>query len=306
MSTSGAEARDHWHLDDYRRTLVARDRSPETVRAYLGDVAAFAKFVAEVAINSPEAVDRRALRRYLAFLSDKGEKRSSVVRRVASLRGYFAWLTGNGVIADDPTAGLSAPRTGQVLPELVVRHQLDELLDADWGEDPWALRDRACCEVLYGAGLRVSELCGLDLDDVSFGEGLLHVVGKGRRERIVPVHDTAIIAVAAWRDRGRPAVLTDLTPSGCLFVNRRGRRMTPRDVRRMLDVRVDLGHVHPHALRHTYATHLLEGGADLRVVQELLGHESLTTTQIYTHVSKSQLQKVHRRSHPRSGGRASE
>jgi len=306
MSTLGAELERRWHLDGYRLSLIARDRSPETLRAYVGDVAAFAVFAADTGVQSPEAVDRRLLREYLAHVSNKGDKRSSITRRVASLRGFFAWLAAAGTIAEDPAAGLSAPKSGHVLPELVVRQQLDELLDADWGNDPWALRDRACCEVLYGAGLRVSELCGLDLDDVAVRDGLLSVLGKGRRERIVPLHATAVAAVTAWRDLGRPLVVNELTAPGAVFVNRRGRRMTPRDVRRMLDVRVGLGHIHPHALRHTYATHLLEGGADLRVVQELLGHESLTTTQIYTHVSKSQLQKVHRTTHPRGGGRASD
>jgi site-specific recombinase XerD len=192
-----------------------------------------------------------------------------------------------------------------VLPDIVVRRQLDELLDAEWGDDPWALRDRAMCEVLYGAGLRVSELCGLDIDDVRWRDGVLHVLGKGRKERVVPLHETAMAALVRWRDDARPALVRDVTPPGALFVNRRGRRASARDVQRMLDRRVELGHVHPHALRHTFATHLLEGGADLRVVQELLGHESLTTTQIYTHVSKARLQKVHRQTHPRAGGGAS-
>jgi integrase/recombinase XerC len=222
-----------------------------------------------------------------------------VARRTATLRGYFTFLTRRGLIATNPAAGLSAPKPHKKLPELVIREQLDELLDADWGDDPLALRDRAICELLYGAGIRVSELCSLDLDDLDDAAGVIHVVGKGSKERIVPLHATAFASLTSWRTSGRAALVTPESPGAAVFFNRRGKRLTPRDVRRVLTSRVGKGHIHPHALRHTYATHLLEGGADLRVVQELLGHESLTTTQIYTHVSKSRLQNVHRATHPR-------
>jgi integrase/recombinase XerC len=180
-----------------------------------------------------------------------------------------------------------------------VREQLDTLLDEDWGEDAWATLDRAVCEVLYGAGLRVSELCDLNVASVDFRQGLLRVMGKGRKERIVPLHRRGLEAVQLWIDDAREDVMRNDSEPAALFFNRRGNRLGPRDVRRILDNRIARGHIHPHALRHTYATHLLEGGADLRVVQELLGHESLTTTQIYTHVSKSRLQKVHHDTHPR-------
>jgi integrase/recombinase XerC len=153
--------------------------------------------------------------------------------------------------------------------------------------------------VLYGAGLRVSELCDLDLSSVDFSSRLVRVLGKGRKERMVPLHRKGLEAVKLWIDDARDDVLREDSPREALFLNRRARRLGPRDVRRILEHRVEHGHVHPHALRHTYATHLVEGGADLRVVQELLGHESLTTTQIYTHVSKSRLQKVHHDTHPR-------
>jgi site-specific recombinase XerD len=153
--------------------------------------------------------------------------------------------------------------------------------------------------VLYGAGLRVSELCGLTLEAIDFSQGLLRVVGKGNKERIVPLHDTAMAALRRWRDEGRAATMTPTSPVSACFFNRRGTVLGPRDVQRLLDKRLGVGHIHPHALRHTFATHLLEGGADLRQVQELLGHESLTTTQLYTHVSKSHLQAIHRSTHPR-------
>ena len=238
------------------------------------------------------------MREYLASMNTNGDERTSISRRRASLRRYFAWMQQRGYVDADPTARMSAPRPASHLPEIVGRAQLDALLDEDWGDDPWARRDRAVCEILYGAGLRVSELCGLDLASLDEHQGVLRVLGKGRKERIVPLHRAGWASIEKWRSR-RAQVASPDSPPDALFLNRRGVRLGVRDVRRILDRRLALGHIHPHALRHTYATHLLEGGADLRVVQELLGHESLTTTQLYTHVSKSRLQKIHRDTHPR-------
>lgn len=279
-------------------SLRARDRSPATLRAYRGDLERFISWSAERALTGPSRITRRTLRDYLATMNREGDERTSIARRRASLRAYFAWALERGLIDEDPAARVSAPRPNSRLPEIVGREQLGALLDADWGDDPWARRDRAVCEILYGAGLRVSEVCGLDLDGLDERGGLLRVLGKGRKERLVPLHGAGWRAVRAWRAR-RVEVMGPDSPASALFFNRRGARLGPRDVRRILDRRLALGHVHPHALRHTYATHLLEGGADLRVVQELLGHESLTTTQLYTHVSKSRLQNIHRDTHPR-------
>jgi integrase/recombinase XerC len=276
------------------------DRSSQTQRAYSSDLAAFVSWCQDERITTVHDVRRRDVREYLAHLMQRGDQRSSTVRRLAALHTYFNWLVDENVLDANPAATVSAPKALQQLPELVVREQLDELLDAEWGDDPLARRDRAICEVLYGAGVRVSELCGLDLDDVNWRQGALRVLGKGRKERLVPLHDKGLDAIKLWRDAGRSELMNEATASAALFLNRRGNRVSARDVRRILDVRLGEGHIHPHQLRHTYATHLLEGGADLRVVQELLGHESLTTTQIYTHVSKSRLQKVHHQSHPRA------
>ena len=288
-----------WARTEYETHLRSANRSPETVRAYMADLDAFISWASERGLDDPAVVTRRDARDFVAFLVRRGDERTSVARRTATLRGYFTFLTRRGLVPTNPAAGLSAPKPHKKLPELVIREQLDELLDADWGEDPIALRDRAICELLYGAGIRVSELCSLDLDDLDDEAGVIHVVGKGSKERIVPLHATAFASLASWRASGRAAFITPASPGAAVFFNRRGKRLTPRDVRRILTTRVGKGHIHPHALRHTYATHLLEGGADLRVVQELLGHESLTTTQIYTHVSKSRLQNVHRATHPR-------
>jgi site-specific recombinase XerD len=288
-----------WHLKDYSVTLRATDRAEATQTAYLGDVEAFIAWAGDREVDTPREVTMRVLRDYLAFMTERGDERTSIIRRRASLRGYFAWMVQRGHLEESPAARLSAPRPNHRLPKIVVREQLDALLDDDWGDDAWATLDRAVCEVLYGAGLRVSELCGLDVASIDFRQGLLRVLGKGRKERIVPLHRRGLDAVALWIEDARADVMHGDSPSDALFFNRRGNRLGPRDVRRILDNRIARGHVHPHALRHTYATHLLEGGADLRVVQELLGHESLTTTQIYTHVSKSRLQKVHHDTHPR-------
>jgi integrase/recombinase XerC len=288
-----------WHLRDYAVTLRATDRAEATQAAYLSDLDAFIEWAAERDLHRPRDVTMRALRDYLAFMTERGDERTSIIRRRASLRGYFTWMVRRGHLAESPAARLSAPRPNHRLPKIVVREQLDTLLDEDWGDDTWATLDRAVCEVLYGAGLRVSELCGLNVESVDFRQGLVRVLGKGRKERIVPLHRRGLEAVQLWIADAREEVMRANSPPEALFFNRRGNRLGPRDVRRILDNRVVRGHVHPHALRHTYATHLLEGGADLRVVQELLGHESLTTTQIYTHVSKSRLQKVHHDTHPR-------
>ena len=279
--------------------LRAADRSPATVRAYGGDVARFIEWCAARGVAGPTAVAPRELRSYLVTLTERGDARSSIGRRRASLRAYFAWLNERGRLATDPARRLMAPRPSSRLPTVVVREQLESLLDDDWGDDRWALLDRAVCEVLYGSGLRVSELCGLDRSSLDWSRRLLRVMGKGRKERLVPLHDRGFEAVRAWLAAGWSEVATVASPLEAVFLNRRGRRIGPRDVRRIIDRRVDSGHVYPHALRHTFATHLLEGGADLREVQVLLGHESLTTTQLYTHVSKSRLQKVHHQTHPR-------
>ncbi len=295
----GERATSRWRLENYGDTLRAADLSPATQRAYLSDARGFVSWAEERSTNDPTAITKKDLRDYLVYMTNRGDERSSVLRRRASLRSYFSWLVERGHLDTNPAARLLAPHASHHLPKIVVREQLDNLLDDDWGEDEWAVLDRAVCEVLYGAGLRVSELCGLDLASVDFSSGLVRVLGKGRKERIVPLHRKGLEAVKLWIDDAREDVLREDSPREALFLNRRARRLGPRDVRRILEHRVEHGHVHPHALRHTYATHLVEGGADLRVVQELLGHESLTTTQIYTHVSKSRLQKVHHDTHPR-------
>ena len=291
-----------WAVDDFERSLT--DVAPSTVLAYRRDVNDFVTWATRARLEGPQQVTRLLLRRYLAFLGSRKYARRTVARKVAALRRYFEWLRRKGVISADPTVRLSAPAGPSRLPRVLGPADLDALLDhppARTGDDPPAvrLRDAAVLELLYGSGLRVAELCGLRLADIDLGRRLVTVWGKGSKQRQVPISQPAAEAVAAWSAQGRDWLRLPHSPSDALFLNRRGNRLGPRDVRRLLDRRA-ASPTHPHALRHSFATHLLDGGADLRVVQELLGHASLQTTQVYTHVSKEHLRAVYETTHPRA------
>ena len=298
MAKPPAPAKPAFDVEGFERHLAGR--SEATRRAYRTDLLAAIEWLGRLDVVDPREVTRVQLRRYLASLQTRGRSRATIARHAASLRAYFSWLESSGVLATDPTARLTATVSGSRLPSLVGREELERLLDgAVDPHDALAVRDRAVCELLYAAGLRVAELCGLDVDDVDVASGLVTVTGKGDKQRRIPIHDVCAASVAIWRDGPRASLMRPDSPPGALFFNRRGRRLGPRDVHRLLSARSDAP-LHPPALRHTFATHLLEGGADLRVVQELLGHATLTTTQVYTHVSKDRLQRVHRSTHPRA------
>jgi integrase/recombinase XerC len=291
-----------WRLPGFESSLT--DVSPATVTAYVTDVQDFVRWAERAELAGPEAVTRLVLRRYLAYLTTLRRARRTVARKVSALRRYFRWLRHTGVIGIDPSLRLSAPAGESRLPKVLGRGELDVLLDAPPAkvdDDPAAirLRDDAVVELLYGSGLRVAELCGLRPSDIDLGRRLVTVWGKGSKQRQVPMNGPSVDALAGWLQRGRPAMVGDASPPDAVFLNRRGHRLTPRDVRRILDHRA-MSPTHPHALRHTFATHLLDGGADLRVVQELLGHASLQTTQVYTHVSKERLLRVFETTHPRA------
>jgi site-specific recombinase XerD len=270
-------------------------RSPATRRAYVSDLGAFAEWMSRSGVDSPSGVDRMHLRRYLASLGTRRLARATIARKAAALRCYFSWSLRQGHIGSDPARSLRAPAGGGRLPRVLSGGEVATLLDTP-AETPLEQRDVAVLELLYAAGLRVSELCGLDRGDIDLRGRTVTVLGKGSKQRRVPVHDTAVAALRAWLHDGRDHM--DGPPEAA-FVNQRGARLGPRDVRRILDRRA-AAPTHPHALRHTYATHLLDGGADLRVVQELLGHSSLATTQVYTHVSKERLRAVYDGTHPRA------
>ena len=293
------------HLEQVRRL------SPATVRAYRSDLA-----VLQVACGGGDAeladVDLEALRDWLWQAVQRGDSRATIARRTAAVRGFFAWATEAELIDADPSLRLVSPKRGKTLPKVATVRTLDEVLgamaQAAAEGDPAALRDHAVVELLYGAAVRVSELCGLDIGDLDADRRTVRVLGKGAKERVVPFGLPALRAVEAYLVRGRPVLAaradeTRAAAASALFLGARGGRLGPRAVYDLVSRRLGpvLGaQVGPHALRHSAATHLLDGGADLRAVQEILGHASLGTTQIYTHVSSERLTATYRLAHPRA------
>jgi site-specific recombinase XerD len=288
----------HWCVDGFVASLTRC--APNTVAAYRRDLVGFVTWAHGVSIDDPAGVDRIVLRRYVASLTTHDYAKRSVARKVSSLRRYFAYLRREAVIATDPSTALRAPSGDGRLPRVLDQGDLAVLLDGPSPDDEprWRrLRDDAVLEVLYGSGVRVGELCGLDVDAVDLASGALSVWGKGSKQRRVPLSGPAAAAIRAWM-----ALRHEVVPAeagAALFGNERGHRLTPRDVRRIVDRRAPRP-THPHALRHTFATHLLDGGADLRAVQELLGHADVATTQRYTHVSNHRLREAYAEAHPRA------
>jgi len=303
-----------WDVEGFVDSLGSR--SDHTKRAYEHDVREFVAWAERGGCPDPAATDRRALRRYLGYLSTRGFARRSVARKAAAVRAYLRYLYRHGMMAVDSGRTLRAPKGEARLPRVPRRAEAVAMLDdaqaavsaalPGEGDDPiagaLARRDVAVLELLYGAGLRVSECCGMSIADCDVRRRLVTVLGKGAKVRRVPVGEPACAAVAEYIARGRPVLVTAESPSDTMFLNRRGRALTPRDARRILDAHPlpDGRTLHPHALRHAYATHLLEGGADLRAVQELLGHTDLATTQIYTHLTRDRLRAVYEATHPRA------
>jgi len=291
-----------WEIEAFRRSVGGL--SPASVQAYSSDTERFAEWAARGGADGPGDVDRLLLRRYLAFLATRRYSRATTARTAASLRSYFQWCAKRGLIDTDPSTRLSAPSPDSRLPRILGHAELEELLEPAGGPGSRSTpevdrRDDAVLELLYGSGLRVAELCALDVADLDLDRRVVTVTGKGSKQRQVLIHDRCAEALGAWSGGPRSAMAREGSPSGALFYNRRGNRLGPRDVRRLLDRRSPVP-THPHALRHSFATHLLDGGADLRVVQELLGHASLQTTQVYTHVSKERLLTVYSGTHPRA------
>nr|WP_296767555.1 tyrosine recombinase XerC [Rhodococcus sp. (in: high G+C Gram-positive bacteria)] len=297
------------HLDDYSEHLtLGRARSGNTVRAYVKDAQSLLLHLEATAENRGlDGLDLRVLRSWLAQQARTGAARTSMARRTSSARTFTAWLAHTNRISGDPALRLASPKARRALPAVLKQSQAAEALA--WAEvgaeemDPVALRDRTIVELLYATGIRVGELCGLDIDDVDTDRRVVRVTGKGDKQRSAPYGGPAAGALAAWLGHGRPSLVSERT-DGALLLGRRGGRLDPRQARtavhEVLDSVPGAPDMGPHGLRHSAATHLLEGGADLRIVQELLGHSSLATTQIYTHVSVDRLRAVHDRAHPRA------
>jgi integrase/recombinase XerC len=297
-----------WDVEGFIGSLTGA--SPHTRTAYESDLRQFVTWAERGGAAAPEAVDHLVLRRYLAYLTTRGMARTTIARKAAALRAFFGWLRRRGVVAVDPTRNLRAPKGDRRLPKVPKAAEVATLLDeatippedGDKLALAVALRDGAILEILYGAGLRISELCGLGPSDVDLRGGLVTVLGKRSKIRRVPLGEVAIAAIRTYLASGRTILTGPASPADALFLNRRGRRLTPRDARRILERRLlaDGRAISPHTLRHAYATHLLEGGADLRAVQELLGHADVATTQLYTHLTKDRLRAVYDATHPRA------
>ena len=288
---------DTWRIQQFGVSLTAA--SPHTVSAYLSDVNLFIEWVGRQSIVTPDVVTKDVVRQYIGFLTTMKMAKRTTGRKLAALRRYFGWLARNQQISVDPTIGVRTPSDTGRLPKVLTNEQLGALLHTDDTDQPdWKIaRDTAVIELLYGSGLRVSELCSLDVDSINVKQLAVSVMGKGGKERRVPVGEPSLVALKQWVAL-RSEVVTNAS-TVALFVNSRGTRLGTRDVRRIIDAR-SLAPTHPHALRHTYATHLLDNGADLRAVQELLGHADVATTQRYTHVSKERLKSAYGTSHPRA------
>jgi integrase/recombinase XerC len=292
-------------VDGFERHLAhERGTAAHTVRAYVGDVVGLLDHAARMGRTTPDGVDLTVLRSWLARLRTTGAARTTLARRAAAARVLTAWWHRDGLAATDSGALLASPKPQRPLPEVLsaaeVRAVLDQVAD---DPTPVGLRDRCLLELLYATGVRVSELCGLDVDDVDWTRHVVRVMGKGSKERAVPFGQPAGAALEGYLRDGRPTLVTH-DSAGALLLGVRGGRLDPRTARKVVHRRLsavpDLADLGPHGLRHTVATHLLEGGADLRSVQELLGHATLSTTQIYTHVSVERLRSTYRRAHPRA------
>jgi integrase/recombinase XerC len=293
------------HLERFVTYLIAaRNASPYTVKNYRNDIGQFLDFLREEGIGSLDEVDRKVLRRYLARLQEDGYVRASIARRVSELRSFYRYLTREGVLETNPFTVASSPKVPKRLPEYLERAEVEALLMAPDISTSQGQRDRAIIEVLYASGLRVSELVGLNLSDLDLERGEVKVLGKGGKERICLLGEPARRALKQYIREGRRRLMKGDRATDALFLNRFGGRLSVRSVDSIVSKYSRIAgltkRVTPHILRHTFATHLMDGGADLRVVQELLGHARLATTQIYTHVSKSRAREIYLKSHPRA------
>jgi integrase/recombinase XerC len=286
--------------------LVERGASPHTLKSYREDLETFAHYLSEAdgSCPDPNSLTSVELRSYLAALHDAGYAKASIARKLASLRSFYRFAQREGWIDNNPAKALRNPRKAHKLPHFLSTSDISQLLATPSSEKVMGLRDRAILETLYSAGLRVSELVDLNVGDLDFDQGIVRVRGKGRKERIAPLGSYALRALQTWLTKRQVSAKEPQGRAAPVFVNRFGTRLTSRSVGRMLEKHLkEAGldtRTSPHTLRHSFATHLLDSGADIRSVQELLGHKSLVTTQIYTHVSTSNLRAAYEKAHPRA------
>lgn len=289
-----------------RSARAERDLSHHTLSAYASDLEQFAEWAGRGHVTDLTAVDRRLLRLFIAYLGQRGYARRSIARKRSALRALLVWAAARDLISSNPADDLGGPKLDKPLPRVMKAADAKRLCELPPQDDATGVRDRAILELLYGSGLRVSELCGLDVDDLDVTGHTLVVMGKGRKERQLPMSEPAAAAVVAYLAHARSPFLEAHEARGeshAAFLNTRGGRIGPRSVRALMKkylVAEGSRPASPHALRHSFATHLLDNGADLRSVQELLGHANLSTTQIYTHVSTERLRAVYEQSHPRA------
>ena len=291
-------------LSSWERWLVARSAAAKTRRAYLADVTQLAEWASAQRL-APEDLDHKRLRLFAGVLSERGASKATVARKLASVRSFYRHLVDRGELGASPADLVATPKRDQHLPRVLKEAEMVSLLDSIPASTPLELRDRAIFEVAYAAGLRAEELTTLDLADADFDSEEIRVHGKGGRERVVPVGEHAWRALSAYLERGRPLLARESsTAPEAIFLSKSGRRLGTSDLRRRLRGWTRRAGVSPgttpHTLRHSFATHLLEGGADLRTIQELLGHATISTTQTYTRVESRRLRKVYARAHPRA------
>lgn len=283
---------------------VERGSSPLTIDAYRRDLSDYDSFLEGKSTRSIEDISRDVIISYEADLMARSYAASSVERHISVLKGFHKFLIREGHSKKNPTESISLPKVPKTLPDVVSIEQMEYLLSQPFNEDARGLRDRAILEVLYGCGLRVSELVSLDVGDIVFAEDFMRVIGKGNKERVVPIAGVAREILVSYLEQGRLVLMPSSRANSAVFLNARGGRLTRQSVHSIVaraGLYIKIADLHPHTLRHSFATHMLEGGADLRVIQEILGHSDISTTQIYTHVNRSHIRAEYLRAHPRAG-----
>lgn len=291
-------------IDDFLAHMrVERGSSPLTIEAYGADLADYASFLDEAGIRDVNRIDRDAVIAYEADLADRSYAVTSIDRHMSAVKSFHKFCVREDLAQANPAAGVHMPKPPDRLPDVLTIDQVNTLLDGQGGTDPTALRNRAILEVLYGCGLRVSECAGLDQGNCMLEEGYLRVMGKGSKERVAPIGGCALTALAEYLERGRAAFAKPGKPTAAVFLNARGGRLTRQSIHKIVaqaGLSIGVENLHPHTLRHSFATHLLAGGADLRAIQEILGHSDISTTQIYTHVNRTHIREEYLGAHPRA------